>query len=128
MIAQPLNELGTPQMTSSHLKDDVLLFIHVCRQLITVQNKEGLHSCVADPLVAIYERMALDDRVTERGSLFDQVRVQLSATEGLAWLGQGRLQRASVLYAHRTTGLRDDPPVQHKNFVQRQITRHANRR
>lgn len=73
-----------------------------------IEHKKRLSSCVADSLVAVYERMILDERESQSGSFRTERRIQILSAKGLAGLTQGGLQSSEVAKPVRATGLRDE--------------------
>jgi hypothetical protein len=61
-----------------------------------IEPKKRDHGCVPDPLVAVDERMILDEGETERGGLARHIAIEVLAAERLPWLGDSCLQGAEI--------------------------------
>ena len=81
-----------------------------------------------DPLVAVDERVVLDEREPEGGGLVGEGRGEGAPLEGGPRLGQGRLEGAEVPEPGRPAGLGDDAPVQVERLGEREIAQRGSAR
>jgi len=91
---QPVGELAPADAAGSEIQNDAFLIINRGIDFGTVENEKRLHGGVPHALVAIDERMTLDQREAQCGCLFNQRGIQVDTTEGGPGLGDRRLERA----------------------------------
>jgi hypothetical protein len=82
---KPGCDVRTPCVPSS--EDQLFLLVGRRDNLGAVQEQERRHRVVADALVAVDERVVLDQRGAESGGFVDQGRVKVLAVEGGSRLG-----------------------------------------
>jgi hypothetical protein len=96
VLRQPVDELGPIDTASGEIQDDVLLIIDAGVHFSAVENEKCLHGGVPHALVAIEERVILDQREAERCRLLNQRGIQIDAVEGSLGLGDRRLKCAEI--------------------------------
>jgi hypothetical protein len=91
-------------------------------------SEKRLHGGMSYSLVAVDERMAQDERETERRRFLNQSRVQVRGTEGSFGLGNGRFQRTKIANSGCTTRRLEESSMQFDDLCQREVPYHARRR
>ena len=81
-----------------------------------------------DPFVAIDERVALNQRQTQRRGLLSESRIQVTTIERGRGLGNCGLQRPEVPEAGRASGRLKEAPMQLHDLPQRDVAHQARRR
>ncbi len=97
-------------------------------RLGTVEEEEDLSGGVANALVSIEEWVVQDQGVQESGSLVDQRRVKVGATERGSWLGEGRLQGAEVVDTGGAAGRLKDRLMKPDDLSDGEVAHQAKRR
>src|SRR5438128_861121 len=77
----PIGEFLPAEFAGRKLKDRLFLFIQRRLKLVSVQNQHRFQSSVANPLVAVHERMIHDQRECEGSRLLSQVGIKLLPAE-----------------------------------------------
>src|SRR5439155_20667503 len=107
---------------------EALLGIDGGIDLCTVEHQECLHGGVPNALVAIDERVALNQRQAQRRGLVSESGIQVTTTERGLRLGDCGLQRPEVPDAGRAAGRLEEAPVQLNDLPQRDVAHQARRR
>ena len=105
-----------------------LLLVGRGMDLEAVQDEEDLHRGVAYALVPVDERMTLDEREPQGGSLGNERRIELSAVKGSHRLRESRLNTPQVPDARSASRRCEEVLVQRKNLREREVSDHASRR
>jgi hypothetical protein len=120
-------EPGPVQFSGGHLEDGPLGVINRGLELAAVQPKKGRHRGMASPLVAINERMILDERKPEGGCLRGKARVEIVASECLAGLCDSRLQGCEIAKEGFLATLFHYQPVEEQNLSQAEVSHYRRR-
>ena len=89
MLTKPVGQLAAADSAGGEIQDEALLIIHGRIDLGAVQDQEGVHGSVPDALIAIDERVALNQREAQRCGLLNQRRIQTDASKTGLGLGDG---------------------------------------
>ena len=92
MGTNPFDKAISTTFSRGDGQDDPLAVVRVGVQLLSVQNKEYLHGRMSDPLIAVDERMILNQREGERGGFFFKGRIKIFSAKGCPRLRGGRFQ------------------------------------
>ena len=76
MVTKPVGQARSIDPTGGEIEHETLLVIDGGGDLRAVEDQEGFHGGVADPLVAVNERVVLNQREAQRRGLLSQRRVQ----------------------------------------------------
>ena len=82
---------------------------------------------MTDPLVAIHERMPLNQPEAQHSRLLGQFRVQIGPAEGLTRLGDAGFQGGQAAKALTSAGLVQDPGMEVQDLPQGQVTHYRRR-
>lgn len=93
-----------------------------------LENQERLHGCVADALIAVDERVVLNQGEAQRRRLLDHGRMQIDATERRLWLSDGGVECVKMADAGRAATSPEDAPMQLDDLPQGEISHQARRR
>src|SRR3989442_5785661 len=113
---------------SGQIEYKALLGVDGGIDLGTVEYQECRHGGMPDTLVAIDERMALNQRQTQRRGLLSESGIQVTTTERGLGLGDCGLQRTEVPDAGRAPGRPEEAPMQLNDLPQRNVAHQARRR
>ena len=80
------------------------MIIHGGIDLGAVKDQEGFHGSVPHALVAIDERVAMNQREAQGYGLLNQRRIEIDAAESGLGLGDGGLKRAKISNARCAAG------------------------
>ena len=112
MASDPLSERVARRAASGHAEDDLFALLNTCLQLETVQYEKRFHRGMTDALVAVQERMVLDEGERDGGSFRRQGGLGVLATSRHARLCHGGLQGTQIAHRGGARRLRDDTAVQ----------------
>jgi hypothetical protein len=87
VVPQPGYEVGLRPAPGGDPEDRRLGVIDGRVQFVVVEQEKGLHGGAPHPVVAVRERMVLNQGKAERRRLLDQAWMQIGPAKGLA--GQG---------------------------------------
>jgi len=125
---EPVDQLTTIEPAPGEIEYEALLGIDGGLDLPAVEHQECLHCGMPNALVAIDERVALNQRQTQRRSLVSKSRIQLSTTERGPGLGDCRFQRPEVPNAGCAAGRLEEATMQFNDLPQRDVAHQARRR
>jgi hypothetical protein len=97
----PVGQLAMIEPSRSEIEDSALLPIGGGIDFAAVQEEEGLHRRVPDALVAIDERVPLNQGQTQRRGLFSERGIQVTTIEGDLGLSDCGFQRPEIPDAGR---------------------------
>src|SRR5206468_9142982 len=115
MVAEPVGQFAPIEPASGQIEYKALLGVDGGIDLGTVEYQECLHGGMPDTLVAIDERMALNQRQTQRRGLLSESGIQVTTTERGLGLGDCGLQRTEVPDAGRAPGRPEEAPIDRKS-------------
>lgn len=81
MVTKPVGQVRPVHPASGEIEHETLLVIEGGVDLGAVEDKEGFHGGVPDALVAVDERVVLNQREAHRRGLLDHRWIQIAATE-----------------------------------------------
>src|SRR5438477_497860 len=81
MVSEPVGQLAAIEPVSGKIEYEALLGIDGGIDLCTVEHQECLHGGVPNALVAIDERVALNQRQAQRRGLVSESGIQVTTTE-----------------------------------------------
>src|SRR5438034_81116 len=128
MVPKPIGQVCPVDPAGGEIEHEVLLVIDGCVDLGAVEDEKGLHGGMADALVAVDERVVLDQREAERRGLLDHGRIEIDAIERRLWLCNGGVERTEIADAGRAAASLEDVAVQLDNLPQGEISHQARRR
>ena len=83
VLTKPIDQMVAPDPPRREIEDQKLLIIDGCVDLATIQDEERLHGGVPNALVAIDQRVVLDQREAQRRRFLIQRPVQGVLSAGL---------------------------------------------
>lgn len=86
MPLDPVAQVRTDNAAGDQREEDCLGLIDGRYQFEAVENEERFEGGMANSLVAVDERMIVDEREGESGALFFDGRIQVDTIEGCSWL------------------------------------------
>src|SRR2546422_2224788 len=128
MLTEPVGQLAAIESACGEIEHKALLGIDGGIDLGAVEYQERLHGGMPDALVAIDERVALNQRQAQRRALINEGGIQVNTIERGLGLGDGGLQRTKVPDAGRATSRLEEAPMQLNDLPQRDIPHQARRR
>lgn len=96
MLTNPNRPIFAVHFASSNGQYDTFLLVNRTAQIATVGAQQSDSRSQADALVAVHERMIIDERKPQRGGFFFERRVKFRPAKSHARLRQSRFQRAPV--------------------------------
>jgi hypothetical protein len=96
MASEPVGQLAVIEPASGEIEYKALLGINGRIDPGAVEYQECLHGDMSDAFVAIDERVALNQRQTQRRDLLSESGIQVSTTERGLGLGDCGLQGSEV--------------------------------
>lgn len=106
----------------------MLLLINPCRQLPSVDNQEGFHCRMADPLVSVEKGVIAYERVSQCRCLLHHARVEVLSSERRSRLRDSRFERSQITNPAEAPGLFEYQAMQFQDLFQVQVADHASRR
>src|SRR5574341_884241 len=128
MLTEPAGQLAVIEAACGKIKHDALLLIGGCIDFRTVEDHEGLQGGMPDALVAVDERVALNQGQTQRCGLLGESGIQVTTTERGLGLGDCGLERSKVPDASRAACRLQEAPMQLDDLPQRDVAHQARRR
>ena len=101
MLTKPIGQVGGTDLASGQIEHEALLIIDRGIHLGTVEDQKGFHGGMPQALVAIDERVALNQREAQRRSLLSQRRIQVDVAEGRIRRGAGTTPCSSAVLARQ---------------------------
>jgi len=95
-----------------HTQNQVFGFIDARVQVVAIEEKERRHSGMADPLVAVNERMIPNQREPQRRGLGRERRIRIHTAGARARLRDRRLEASQISEARGSPSLCNEAAVQ----------------
>src|SRR5436309_6604428 len=128
VLTKPVGQPAVVEATCGEIEHEVFLRIGDGIDLVTGEDEESLHGAMPDALVAIDERVALNQGQTRCRGLLGKSGVQVTTTECGFGLGDCRLKRTEVPNAGRAACRRQETPMEFDDLSQREVAHQARRR
>jgi hypothetical protein len=96
MVTKPVRQLGAIDPAGGEIEHETLLFLYGRSDLGAVKDQKGLHGGVPQALVAVQERVPLNQGDAQRRGLLDERGIQVDSAERGFGLGDGRFKRGEV--------------------------------
>ena len=120
-LPNPSHELIAAAVAARYIENHSFRLVHRRVELESVQQQNRLEGGVANPFVAVDERVVLDQRKRQRGSLGRQVGIQILACERHPRLRSGRLESPEIPKPRRTTPSADQAIVEHNDLTEGEV-------
>ena len=104
------------------------MFVDWRTKFMSVHQQEDFHRGMSDAFVAIDEGVIEDEREAECCRFRREVGIQVSITETLAWLSEGRFKGVDVANSAGATPPFQDGLVKLQDFSKGEISSHDRRR
>ena len=124
VLTRPVAQLTSADPTRSEIEHEMLLVVDGSVDLGAGENEEGLRGRVSSALVAIDNRVALNQRECPGGGFLNQSRVEITATERGLGLGDRRFEHPEIPNARCATCCLEDAAVQVDDLPRGEVTHH----
>jgi hypothetical protein len=88
-LLEPIEQLFASELTGCQRKNDGLLLVDRCNDVLSVEDEEDLHDSMTDTLVPIDKGVSLHQCEAKRGGLLQEGRVEVGSAERCARLCEG---------------------------------------